>query len=118
MKKILICEDEMDVRESIKNILTQREFEVYTAVDGKEAIDKAAEVKPDLILLDIRMPKIDGLEVAKEVRKTDTNTKIIFITAYQSPELFKETTKYNILDYIVKPILPKDILEAVQKALK
>ena len=118
MKKILICEDEQDTQDSLKNILERNEYEVYSAFDGKEAIDKAKEVKPELIILDIRMPKLNGLEVAGEIRKFDKAAKIIFITAFQSPQIKQETTKYNISDYIVKPASGDDILKAVEKALK
>ncbi len=118
MRKILICEDEKDVLESLRNMLIRKEYEVYTAVDGKESIDKAKEINPDLILLDIRMPKIDGLEVAKEVRKFDSRVKIIFITAFQSPQLQLEAAKYNISDYIVKPKSGEDIVKAIEQVLK
>jgi two-component system response regulator VicR len=117
MKRILICEDEKDTQESIKNILMKRNYEVYTAQDGQDSINKTKELKPNLILLDIRMPKIDGIEVANEVRKFDNNVKIIFITAFQSPQIAKETSKYNISDYLAKPVAPKDILKAVEDAL-
>ncbi len=117
-KKILICEDEVDQQKAIKNLLTKRDYEVHLAADGKESIDKAKEIKPDLILLDIRMPKIDGIEVAKEIRKFDANVKIIFITAFESPQLFKEAANYNISDYIVKPASVEDTLKAIQNALK
>jgi YesN/AraC family two-component response regulator len=117
MKTILICEDEQDTQESLKNILVRNEYEVYSAFDGKEAIDKVKEVKPDLVVLDIRMPKINGLEVAGEIRKFDKVTRIIFITAFQSPELSKEAAKYDIVDYIVKPAAAEDILKVIKQSL-
>ena len=64
------------------------------------------------------MPKVDGLEVAREIRKCNAQTKIIFITAFQSPELSKEAAKYNISDYLVKPASPGKILKAVEDALR
>jgi two-component system response regulator VicR len=118
MKKILICEDEADAVTYLNDKLKKDDYEVHTAVDGKEAIEKAKEVKPDLILLDIRMPKLDGLEVAKQIRKSDTHTKIIFITAFASPQLKQEAIKYNISDYIVKPTSNEEIVKAVESALK
>ncbi|KKT51524.1 MAG: PAS/PAC sensor hybrid histidine kinase [Parcubacteria group bacterium GW2011_GWC2_44_22] len=117
MKKILLCEDDPDIRASSKNILEKHGYETHTAPDGQEAIAMAIKVNPDLILLDIRMPKLDGLEVAGEIRKHNTQTKIIFITAFQSPELTKEAAKYDIFDYIVKPASAEDILTIVKKAL-
>lgn len=118
MRKILICEDEPDAQESLGNILKDKGFTISSAEDGEQAINVAKEINPDLVLLDIRMPKVDGLEVAREIRKFNTQAKIIFITAFQSPELAKEAAKYNISDYIVKPTFPKDILQSIYQALK
>jgi two-component system, OmpR family, response regulator VicR len=118
MKKILICEDEKEVQNLLKTILLKNKYKVHTAADGKEAIEQAREIKPDLILLDIRMPKLDGLEVAKEIRKFNTKVGIVFITGFQSPELSKEASKYNISGYIVKPSPTKEILQTIKGALK
>lgn len=117
MKRILICEDEPDVRESLKKALQKLGYEVFSAVDGKEAIELGKKLDLDLVLLDIRMPKLDGIEVAKEIRKFDARTKIIFITAFQGPEISKEAAKYDIVDYIVKPVSTQYILEVIQNAL-
>jgi len=118
MKKILICDDEVDLTKLMKlNLELTGQYEVYTAIDGKESIKKTKEIEPDLILLDIRMPKIDGLEVVKEIREFDNRIKIIFMTAFQSPQLQLEAAKYNISDYIVKPKSVEDIVEAIEQAL-
>lgn len=118
MKRILICEDEPDAQKSLKNILMGKNYEAYTAKDGQEAIKTAKEINPDLILLDIRMPKMDGLEVAREVRKFNAQAKLIFITAFASPQLQQEAIKYNISDYIIKPASTEEIVKAVEAALK
>lgn len=117
-KKILVCEDEKEVRELLKDVLIKNNYEIYTAMNGKEAIDKTKQIKPDLILLDIRMPKIDGLEVAKRIRKFNLVVKIIFLTGFQSPELSKEAANYDISDYIVKSASAKDIVKVIAAALK
>lgn len=116
-EKILICEDEKEVRDLLKGVLLKHKYKVDIAADGKEAIDKTKKIQPDLVLLDIRMPKIDGLEVAKRIRKFNPAVKIIFLTGYQSPELTKEAAKYDIFDYIVKSSSVKDTLKIVQAAL-
>jgi len=118
MKKILLCEDDPDIQASLKNILGKHGYEAHAARDGEEAIAMAIKVNPDLILLDIRMPKLDGLEVAGEIRKHNTQTKIIFVTAFQSPELINEAAKYDIFDYIIKPAPPEKILKAIEDALR
>ena len=118
MKKILICEDEKDVIELLNNLLIKAGFEVHIAIDGKEAEDKARKIKPDLLLLDIRMPKINGLEAAKLIRDFNREVKIVFLTGFQSQELLKEAAKYDISDYIVKNMSTKEILKVVQEAAK
>lgn len=118
MKKILLCEDEKDIQNSIMGMLSEKGYAVDVARDGQESIAKTKEVQPDLILLDIRMPKIDGIAVAKEIRKFNHQTKIIFITGFQSPQLAQEVTKYNIADYLVKPLTSQALLKAIEKALQ
>lgn len=118
MKKILVCEDEKEVRDLLTELLLKEKYEIALATDGKEAVERAKDMQPDLILLDIRMPKLDGFEVAQKVREFNNKVKIIFITGFQSPELLKEAEKYDIAGYIVKPSTTKDILETLQKAFK
>lgn len=118
MKKILICEDERDARESLTKILSKIDYQVSSVENGQDAINQARELKPDLILLDVRMPKIDGLEVAREVRKFDKLTKIIFVTAFASEEIRKEATRYDIYDYLVKPIPPELIIQKIEQSLE
>lgn len=117
MKRMLICEDEQEARDSLKSIFAKRGYEIFTAKDGQEAVQKAKEVKPDVILLDIRMPKIDGMEVAREIREFDKIAKLVFITAFQSPQLKLEATKYNIAAFLVKPASAEEILTAVSETL-
>jgi CheY-like chemotaxis protein len=118
MKKILICEDEQDAQASLKNLLVKRSYDVVGVSNGKDAIDQAQSFQPDLILLDIRMPKIDGLEVASSVRKFNKEVKIIFVTAFDSPEMKKEALRYNISGYITKPAVTENIIEAIETTLK
>jgi CheY-like chemotaxis protein len=118
MKTILICEDELDAQKFLKEILLENDYDVFTAKDGEESIRITKKIKPDLILLDIRMPKMDGLEVAREIRKFNTDVKIVFLTAFESTELSKEAAKYDIVDYLVKPISSKNIIKVIEQALK
>lgn len=118
MKKVLICEDEKSVQEFLQDILKEKNCKVFIAEDGQEAIDKAKEIKPDLILLDIRMPKLNGLEVAKKIRSFNKSAKLIFLTGFESPELSKEAEKYDILNYIVKSSPTKEVLKLINKALE
>lgn len=117
MKRILICEDEKDALDSLTAIFTREKYEVHTAMDGQDAVEKARAVRPDVILMDIRMPKIDGIEVAQKIREFDTLAKLIFITSFQSQHLQFEASKFNIAAYLVKPASKEDILTAVSATL-
>ncbi len=117
MKRILICEDEPDAVESISAFLKRKHYDVAIALDGQEALRLAETFQPHLVLLDIRMPKLNGLEVVQEIRKFNTSAKIIFVTAFQSPGLSTEAALYDIVDYIIKPATMDDILKAVHTAL-
>lgn len=117
MKKILICEDEPDAVKSISTYLKKRDYDVATALDGQEALDMWKTFEPDVILLDIRMPKINGIEVAQEIRKSNRPVKIIFVTSFQSQDIHREAALYDIVDYIIKPAAMDDIMKAVNAAL-
>ena len=117
MKKILICEDEEDMQLILTTALTQRNFEVHSAKDGAQAKKKSKRLKPDLILMDIRMPKLDGIEVAKEIRKFDNKVKIIFMTAFESPQIKNEASKYNITAYLNKTIPLEENIKSIEEAL-
>ena len=118
MKKILICEDEEDILQILSHVLTTRDFEVHSAHNGQEAVKKTKSLKPDLVVLDIRMPKLDGIEVAKGIRKFDRNVKIIFMTAFQSQEIQNEASKYNIIAYLNKSTPTDELIKTIEEALK
>lgn len=101
---LLYADDEQAVRENYLLILNNYFKEVHVAKDGKEALDIYYENKPDVVILDIEMPQINGLEVAKKIREDDLDTKIIILTAYSDKHRLFEAIKLNLIDYLVKPI--------------
>lgn len=116
--RILIVDDESLARERIKRILQeQNEHEVLgEAANGQEALQKIDVLHPDVVLLDIRMPGIDGLEVARHLVSMDEPPAIIFTTAYDEYAL--EAFKVHAVDYLLKPVRPERLSEALHKALK
>lgn len=114
MKKLLIVDDEADVREFAANFFKKRKIEVTTASSGEEALDILSAQKPDLILLDIKMGGIDGIETLKRIRGQDKNTKVIMVTGRKPEEegACDNCQQLGILDYIHKP-LELDELESV-----
>ena len=116
--RILIVDDESLARDRIKRILEEQgEHEVVgEAGSGHEALQKIEQVHPDVVLLDIRMPGIDGLEVARHMVTMDEPPAVIFTTAYDEYAL--EAFKVHAVDYLLKPVRAERLSEALGKALK
>lgn len=117
MKKILVVDDEKPISDIVKFNLTKEGYEVFTAYDGEEALEKVEKVNPDLILLDLMLPKKDGLEVAREVRKTH-ETPIIMVTAKDS-EIDKVLgLELGADDYVTKPFSNRELVARVKANLR
>ena len=117
MKKILVVDDEKPISEIVKYNLVKEGYEVFTAYDGEEALEKVEEVEPDLIILDLMLPKMDGLEVAREVRKTH-DMPIIMVTAKDS-EIDKVLgLELGADDYVTKPFSNRELVARVKANLR
>jgi two-component system alkaline phosphatase synthesis response regulator PhoP len=114
-KQILIADDEQDILEIISYNLTKEGYEVYTAKDGNEAIEKAKQIHPDLIILDIMMPKKTGVEVCQMLRSQPLfqDTLIIFLTALSDEASQIKGLETGADDYVSKPISPKVLVSRV-----
>ncbi|AUJ28765.1 MAG: response regulator YycF [Liquorilactobacillus hordei] len=117
MKKILVVDDEKPISDIVKFNLTKEGFDVYTAFDGQEAVEQVEEIVPDLILLDIMLPKMDGLEVAREVRKK-YDMPIIMVTA-KDAEIDKVLgLELGADDYVTKPFSNRELVARVKANLR
>ena len=116
-KKILICDDEEGVRESLKLILGNH-YELIVVDGGEQALHTLAHTKDiGVALLDIKMPKVHGLDVLKEIKSKHPQVKIVMVTGYRSVETAAEATRLGASGYIIKPFKSEDILETVKKNL-
>ncbi len=104
MSKILVVDDEVKACELLKRFLEKKGYEVITSSSGEDAIEKVKNEKPDAMLLDIRMPGMEGTEVLKRVREFDKDVGIIMVTAVKEEEIGKEALKKGADEYIIKPI--------------
>lgn len=111
-KKILICDDEEGIRESLRLILEEN-YDLDFAITGIEALEKAKKESPDIVILDIKMPKMNGLDTLKEIKKVSPNTKVIIASGYKSTETAQEAVKLGASDYIIKPFDSKELLKKV-----
>ncbi len=120
MKKILIIEDEYTVRESIKELLTGSNYNAFSASDGFEGLQLAEEIKPDLIICDILMPRFNGYEVIKKLKETRKLAAIpfIFLTAKAEMTDLRNGMNMGADDYVTKPYKASELLNAIEVRLK
>jgi DNA-binding NtrC family response regulator len=116
--KILVVDDEELVVWAFKENLTKHGYEIDTAFSGKEALKKFKRISPDLVLLDMRLPDISGLEILKEIKETSPNTLVIIITAYSEIENAVQAVKLGAFDYLDKNTSLEELTEKIAKALK
>ena len=117
-KSILICDDAAFMRMMIKDILTKNGYVIAgEAENGKIAVEKYAEVKPDLVLLDITMPEMDGIQALKKIRETDPNAVVVMCSALGQQAMVIEAIQSGAKDFIVKPFQADRVLEAVKKVI-
>ena len=115
--RIIIVEDEDIIRKGIIETIqaNKKNFQVFDAINGIEALEKIQSNQIDAMLLDIRMPKMDGLELLKLIREKQINIKTIILSGYDQFEYAQTALSYDVIDYILKPIKPKDVLQVIQK---
>ncbi len=111
---ILLAEDEENLRNSFKKVLLLYVKEVFTASNGEEAFELYQNHRPDIIITDVKMPKLNGLELIKKIRKENQETPIIVTSAYTDKDLLLESIKLSLVDYLVKPIKEKDLIALLE----
>ena len=114
--KILIAEDETIIRLDLRELLERAGFEVCgEAKDGEEAIELARSEEPDLAVLDVKMPKLDGIEAARRILE-ERPIPIVMLTAYGQEELVSRAVEAGVFGYLVKPFREQDLLPAIAAA--
>lgn len=111
---ILLAEDEENLRNSFKKVLLLYVKEVFTASNGEEAFELYQNHRPDIVITDVKMPKLNGLELIKKIRKENQETPIIVTSAYTDKDLLLESIKLSLVDYLVKPIKEKDLIALLE----
>ena len=112
---LLYAEDESNIQGEMAKYFESYFQTVYTASDGHETLELYKRHLPDVVILDINMPKINGLEVARRIRKEHSTTRIIMLTAYSEKELLLQATEIDMSKYLVKPVSPYDLKQALDK---
>lgn len=118
MAKILVVDDAAFMRMMIKDILTKNGYEVAgEAENGSVAVSKYSELKPDLVLMDITMPEMDGLQALKAIKGSDADAKVIMCSAMGQQAMVIESIQNGAKDFIVKPFQADRVIEAVKKVI-
>jgi DNA-binding NtrC family response regulator len=116
-KSILIVDDEPSVREALKIVLKPI-GQVYTAPDGGKALQFLQKDKIDLVVLDLNMPGLSGMDVLKQIKKDDPDIEVIVISAQGSPQNVQDASRYGAGDFIIKPFDVSDLINRVNKSLE
>jgi len=115
--KILVIDDELDLLEFFERILSYDGYTIITACDGPKGLKKNEEHDPDLIILDLKMPGMQGIEVLKNIRKTDKDVIVLILTGYGDAESIREAVDLNVYEYISKPTTLDEIKSVIKEAL-
>ncbi len=118
MDKILIVDDDKDMRDILSNLISSDGYKAITASNGKKALIKTRAQSPDVVLLDVRLPEIDGLKVLEEIKKMDKNIPIIMLTAYEDVKSAVQAMKSGAFDYITKPFDNEEMALNIKRALQ
>src|SRR5476651_1247685 len=115
--RLLLAEDEMALAHIVRESLEVQNFEVILCANGEQALQKYIETKPDILALDVMMPKMDGFELAKKIREKDQTTPIIFLTARSQPKDVVAGFESGANDYLKKPFSVEELIVRVKVLL-
>jgi len=117
-KQVLVIEDSTETQQLLAElVLEPNDYRSLAALDGEEGLRLAIEERPDLIILDMKLPKMDGLEVLQALRERNINIPVIFTTVAESAELVVQAFRLGARDYVMKPFAPDEMLEAIERAI-
>lgn len=118
-KKILVVDDAAFMRMMVKDVLTKNGYtNILEAENGANAVEKYKIEKPDLVVMDITMPVMDGIQALKAIKEFDSNAKVIMCSAMGQEAMVMDAVSSGALDFIVKPFKPDRVIQAVSKALE
>ena len=117
MKKLLVVDDEIEICEFLKSFFEERDFHVETALSGTQALEVLQRTQPQVVLLDVHMPGMDGMSVLRKIKAQHPSVKVIMVTALETQEKIEEAMRLGADNYITKPLsleyLEKDVREKI-----
>jgi PAS domain S-box-containing protein len=116
LARVLVVDDELGPRESLRMLLKPA-YQVQTAENGRTALDLVRRFQPDIVIMDIKMPEMDGLELLRHVKRADPSIEVVMITAYASLETVRHALTHGAFEYLIKPFSRQDLEDVVHRAL-
>jgi len=116
-RTILVADDAAFMRMLIREILSAEGYVVHEAVNGRDAVEKFVEVRPDLVTMDLTMPQMDGITALSRIRELDPSARVVIVTAQSAADAVIATFDAGALDFITKPFQPAKLVETVRKCL-
>jgi len=116
--RLLVVDDEKDMLEVLRDILTQESHEVTTAVSGAQALESFTKGRYDVVVTDLKMPRMGGIELLEEIKRLDPEVMVILLSAYGTVETAVEAVKKGAFDFVTKPLIPKILLAALERVRK
>ncbi len=117
-RSVLVVDDAAFMRMMIRDILSKEGYIIHEAVNGRDAVEKYLEVRPDLTTMDITMPEMDGIEALRKIREHDPSARVLMVSAMGQQKLIVEALEAGAMDFLVKPFQPTKVLETVKKCLQ
>lgn len=117
-KTVLVVDDAAFMRMMIRDILAKEGYVIHEAVNGRDAVEKYAELQPDLVTMDITMPEMSGLEALRAIRESDSAARVLMVSAMGQQKMIVEALESGAMDFLVKPFQPTKVLETVKKCLQ
>ena len=118
MRKLLVVDDEHDICDFVRSFFKDRGYQVFTALNGEEALSVVKRESPDLVLLDIKMKGMDGIATLKHIKSINKDARVIMVTALEDQDKMNEAYKLGAIDYITKPLVLDYLEKAVEKNMK
>ena len=114
-RNILICDDIATNRKTLANIFKNENFNIFEAENGEQAIDIYQDTKPDVVIMDVTMPKVDGIEALEKIKEIDSHAKVIMCSAIHDPYTINSALNKGALDFIIKPFSIEMVVKAITK---
>jgi len=117
-RTVLVVDDAAFMRMMIRDILTKEGYTIHEAVNGRDAVEKYDELRPDLVTMDITMPEMSGLEALKSIREHNSRARVLMVSAMGQQKMIVEALEAGAMDFLVKPFQPIKVVETVKKCLQ